>query len=264
MVRFDLNADILAGDGTIPEGIERAADLGAEAVEFFDWEGADLDAVEAVCEERDIDVAGILAAGAGSNIDDRTAPAMTNPYDREQAVADVERSLETAGRVGADCLVLTIGPNQGGFDRATQRRALETVLEEVAPTAEAEAVTAVVEPLNTVVDHPGYFLTASREAFDITRSVGSDRVQVLFDIYHQQITEGDVIRNLTENIDQVGHVHVADNPGRLEPGAGEIAYGNVFDALDDAGYDGYVGLEFFETSDGVSMAEAVESTFELD
>mgnify|MGYP000474713853 CR=1 FL=1 len=264
MVRFDLNADILAGDGTIPEGIERAADLGADAVEFFDWEGADLDAVERVCDERDIAVAGILAAGAGSNIDDRSAPAMTNPYDREQAVADVERSLEAAGEIGADCLILTIGPDQGGFDRATQRRALETVLEEVAPTAEAEGVTAVIEPLNTVVDHPGYFLTASREAFDITRSVGSDRVQVLFDIYHQQITEGDVIRNLTENIDQVGHVHVADNPGRLEPGTGEIAYANVFDALDDAGYDGYVGLEFFETSAGVSMADAVEETFALD
>jgi hydroxypyruvate isomerase len=265
MVRFDLNADILAGaEETIPEGIERAADLGADAVEFFDWEGADLDAVAAVCEARDVDVAGILAAGAGSNIDDRTAPAMTNPYDREQAVADVERSLEAAGDIGADCLILTIGPDQGGFDRATQRRALETVLEEVAPTAEAEGVTAVIEPLNTTVDHPGYFLADSQEAFDITRSVGSERVQVLFDIYHQQITEGDVIRGLTENIDQVGHVHVADNPGRLEPGTGEIAYGNVFEALDDAGYDGYVGLEFFETSAGVSMAEAVEGTFALD
>jgi len=261
MVTFDVNAGIVGE--TVPDGIRRAADLGVEAVEFFDWAGADLDAVEAACRTNDVDVAGLLAAGAGSNIDDRDAPAPVNPYDREAAVADIERSLAAAADLGADVLIVTVGPDQGGFDRDTQRRALEGVLSEVAPTAEDAGVTVVVEPLNTVVDHPGYFLTSSREAFDIMRSVGSDRVQVLFDVYHQQITEGDLIRNLTDNVDQVGHVHVADTPGRLEPGTGEINYDTLFDALDDAGYDGYVGMEFFTTSEGVSMPEAVESTLEL-
>ncbi|WP_415378884.1 TIM barrel protein [Halosimplex sp. TS25] len=258
---FDVNAGIVGE--SVPDGIERAADLGVGAVEFFDWEGADLDAVESACAAHDVDVAGVLAAGAGSNIDDRDAPAAVNPYDRETAVADVERSLEAAADLGADALIVTVGPDQGGFDRDTQRRALERVLADVAPTAEEVGVTVVIEPLNTVVDHPGYFLASSREAFDITRAVGSDRVQVLFDVYHQQIIEGDVIRNLTENVDQVGHVHVADNPGRFEPGTGEIAYGRIFDALDDAGYDGYVGMEFFATSEGTSMDEAVRSTLEL-
>ncbi len=261
MVTFDVNAGIVGE--SVPDGIERAADLGVGAVEFFDWEGADLDAVESACAAHDVDVAGVLAAGAGSNIDDRDAPAAVNPYDRETAVADVERSLEAAADLGADALIVTVGPDQGGFDRDTQRRALERVLADVAPTAEEVGVTVVIEPLNTVVDHPGYFLASSREAFDITRAVGSDRVQVLFDVYHQQIIEGDVIRNLTENVDQVGHVHVADNPGRFEPGTGEIAYGRIFDALDDAGYDGYVGMEFFATSEGTSMDEAVRSTLEL-
>jgi hydroxypyruvate isomerase len=89
-------------------------------------------------------------------------------------------------------------------------------------------------------------------------------VAVLYDVYHQQISEGDLLDRLTGNLDQVGHVHVADVPGRLEPGTGEIAYERVFDALDDAGYDGYVGLEFVETSDGTSMAEAVDATLALD
>jgi len=265
MVRFAANAGIVADDGeTVVDGIERAADLGVDAVEFFDWESADLDAVRAAADEHGVEIAGILAAGAGSNIDDRDAPAAVNPYDRETAVDDVERSLDAAAEVDADCLIVTVGPDQGGFAHDTQRRALERVLADVAPAAEDAGVTVVVEPLNTVVDHPGYFLESSREAFDITRSVGSDRVKVLFDAYHQQITEGDVIRNLTENVDQVGHVHVADNPGRLEPGSGEMAYGNVFDALDGAGYDGYVGLEFFATSDGTDMADGIRATLELD
>ena len=261
MVTFDVNAGIVGE--TVPDGIRRAADLGVEAVEFFDWEGADLDAVEAACRANDVDIAGLLAAGAGSNIDDRGAPAPVNPYDRETVVADIERSLAAAADIGADILIVTVGPNQGGFDRDTQRRALESVFSDVAPTAEDVGVTVVVEPLNTTVDHPGYFLTASREACDITRSVGSDRVQVLFDVYHQQTTEGDLIRHLTDNVDQVGHVHVADTPGRLEPGTGEINYDTLLDALADAGYDGYVGMEFSETSNGVSMTEAVESTLEL-
>jgi len=261
MVTFDVNAGIVGE--TVPDGIETAADLGVGAVEFFDWEGADLEAVESACEATGVDIAGVLAAGAGSNIDDRDAPAAVNPYDRETVVGDVERSLEAAADLGADSLIVTVGPDQGGFARDTQRRALERVLSDVAPTAEDVGVTVVIEPLNTTIDHPGYFLESSREAFDITRSVGSERVKVLFDVYHQQITEGDLIRNLVDNVEEVGHVHVADNPGRLEPGTGEIDYATVLTALDDAGYDGHVGLEFFATSEGVSMEEAVRSTLDL-
>ncbi|QPV62797.1 TIM barrel protein [Halosimplex litoreum] len=265
MVEFAANAGIVAADGeTVADGIERAADLGVDAVEFFDWESADRDAVRAAAEEHGVEIAGILAAGAGSNIDDRDAPATVNPYDRETAVADVERSLDAAAAFDAECLIVTVGPDQGGFARDTQRRALERVLADVAPAAEEADVTVVVEPLNTVVDHPGYFLESSREAFDITRSVGGDHVKVLFDAYHQQITEGDVIRTLTGNVDQVGHVHVADNPGRLEPGSGEMAYDTIFDALDEAGYAGYVGMEFFATSEGTSLADGIRGTMELD
>lgn len=264
MVRLSVNAGIVSSeDGSVVQGIERAADLGIEAVEVFSWEDAGPNAIANACEEHGIDLVSIMATGGGFTIDDRNAPAMVNPYDRETVVADIERSIEAAAEAGAHCVLLGTGPNQGGVDRETQRRALERVLKEIAPTAAEHDVTAIVEPLNTVVDHPGYFLSASPEAFDITRSVGSEYVQILFDIYHQQITEGDVIRTLTENLDQLGHVHVADNPGRLEPGTGEIAYGNVFDALDRAGYEGYVGLEFAETSDGTSMTEAVQSTLEL-
>jgi len=264
MVRLGVNAGIVGSDdGSVVDGIERAAELGVEAVEVFSWEETGPDVIANACEEQGIDLVSIMAAGGGFTIDDRNAPAMVNPSDRETVVADVERSIEAAAAAGANCVLLGTGPNQGGFDRKTQRRALERVLKEIAPTAAEHDVTAIVEPLNTVVDHPGYFLSASREAFDVTRSVGSEHVKVLFDIYHQQITEGDVIRTLTENVDQVGHVHVADNPGRLEPGTGEIAYENVFDALDRTGYEGYVGLEFADTSEGTSMAQAVRSTLEL-
>jgi len=265
MVEFDLNAGIVARDGeSIPDGIERAVDLGVDAVEFFDWEGADLDAVQQTASEQGVHIAGVLAGGAGSTIEDQDAPALVDPDDHDTAVADLERSLEAAADLDADVLIVTVGPDQDGLDRNTQRGAIEAVLESVGPTAESVGVTVVVEPLNTHVDHPGYFLTDSETAFEITRAVDSDAVQVLYDVYHQQITEGDIIRTVTDNIDAIGHVHVADTPGRHEPGTGELDYANIFDALDETGYAGYVGLEFFSASDGTDMDEAIRSTLALD
>lgn len=262
MVEFAVNTGIVAPDDPVPTGVGVAADLGVGAVEFFDLQSADSAAVREACAEHGVDVAAVLADEAG-NIDDRDAPAAVNPYDRETVVTALEDDIEAAAAVEAESLVLTVGPDHGGFDQETQRRALERVLGAVAPTARDAGVTVVVEPLNSTVDHPGYFLRESGTAFDVVRAVDSDGVAVLFDVYHQQVTEGDVIRSLTENVDHVGHVHVADNPGRCEPGTGEINYENLFTALDDAGYDGYVGMEFFEASDETTIPEAVRATLDL-
>jgi hydroxypyruvate isomerase len=264
MVEFAVNASMITDEGaTVVEAVDRAADLGVPALEFFDWEGADLSAVRERAAERGVDIAGTLAAGAVGNIDDHDAQAATDPTDHETAVADLERSLRAAGEVGADVLIVLAGPIQGGYSRATQRRALQRVLRAGASVAEEEGVTMVVEPLNRKVDHPGYFLETSRAAFDIVRAVESDRVQVLYDVYHQQITEGDLIRTLTENLGDVGHVHISDNPGRHEPGTGEIDYATLLSVLDDAGYDGRVGMEWFEASEDRTMTETVERTLEL-
>src|SRR4029077_17233792 len=109
--------------------------------------------------------------------------------------------------------------------------------------------TVVLEPLNVLVDHAGYYLVTTAEGLEIVDEVASPNVKLLFDIYHQQISEGNVIRNLTENLAKIGHVHAADNPGRHEPGTGELNYAVIFRALDAAGYDGHVGLEYRPSTD---------------
>jgi hydroxypyruvate isomerase len=115
----------------------------------------------------------------------------------------------------------------------------------------------VLEPLNTLKDHRGYFLASSYEAFEIIEEVGSPAVKVLYDIYHQQITEGNLIPTITENIGLIGHFHVADVPGRHQPGTGEINYKNVFAAIDGSGYNRYVGLEYGPT---VATADTIKTT----
>jgi hydroxypyruvate isomerase len=94
----------------------------------------------------------------------------------------------------------------------------------------------------------GYYLASSHQAAEILKTVGSPNVKMLFDVYHQQITEGNLIVNLKQYMPYIGHIHTADNPGRHEYGTGEINYSSVFKAIDEAGYGGYVGLEYGPTA----------------
>jgi len=257
MFRFGLTGPDGWFDCPVPEAIGHAADAGAEGIGCFDWEAADLDAVSVAAEEHGIVVFGTLAAGAGSEIMDPDAPCMVRPEHHERAVEDIERSLAAAAEVDADHLVVTVGQNQRDLEPAVQQTAVTAVLRAVAPTAEDRGVTVVVEPLNVRVDHPGYFLRTTGRGVEIVDAVDSPRVKLLYDVYHQQITEGNVIGNLRNNHEYVGHVHFADVPGRHEPGTGELNFENLFAALEAAGYDGFVGAELSPTGDPDATLEAI-------
>jgi hydroxypyruvate isomerase len=145
--------------------------------------------------------------------------------------------------------------------RDDQHRSLVEGLRACVPYLRDAGVTLLVEPLNTAVDHSGYYLSGSDEAFDVIDEVGDPHVKLLFDIYHQQITEGHLIARITRNIDKIGHFHAAGNPGRHELDSGEIHYPAVFRAIDASGYDGLIGLEYFplgEPLDGVRRALEID------
>jgi len=234
-------------DCSRPESVERAAAVGMDAVEFLGFDD-DEAATLAATEEHDLEFAGTSAPGAGSNLDDVDAPALGRPEDHETAVADLEAGIEQVADLGGSTLIALTGPDLP-IEDATQHTAIVRALREVAPAAEAAGVTVVLEPLNVRVDHPGYFLTTTGRGVEIVEAVDSPNVRLLYDVYHQQITEGDVVRRFRENQEYIGHVHVADNPGRHEPGTGELAYGRIFEAIADASYEGCVSCEFGPEAD---------------
>lgn len=244
MFKTAVSVPAVFGDRPLLEGIRTTGDLNVDGIEFFDWESNDMEEVATACEDTGVSLAAMLSAGAGSVIEDRDVPAMTDSDCTDTVIEDIERSIDACKSVGCPNLIVTTGPDKEEIDRSVQHENIIEVLSAVAPRAEEADVTLVVEPLNTRVDHPGYFLTTSEDAFEIVQSVNSSSVKVLFDVYHQQITEGDVTRRLTENIKHVGHVHIADNPGRTTPGTGELNYENIFSALASVEYEGYVGFEF--------------------
>ncbi|GAB3672874.1 hydroxypyruvate isomerase family protein [Halopiger thermotolerans] len=246
MARLSICVEMVYDDEPFVDRIQRAADAGADAVEFWGWREKDLEAIVDTAEAAEIPIAGFVAGGT-----------LTDPDVADEAVETIRESIATAAEYDVPTLIVTTGQDQDGLDRDAQYDNIVSVLSRVAPDAEDAGVTLVLEPLNTAVDHPGYFLETSAEGFDIVDDVGSPNVQLLYDVYHQQVTEGNVIQTITDNVDRIGHVHIADVPGRHEPGTGELDYETIIAAIDEAGYDGYVGCEFSPTGDADAAVETV-------
>jgi len=152
-----------------------------------------------------------------------------------------------------------VGQELPGLPREAQHQALIDGLRLAAPLLEKAGVTLTIEPLNLLIDHKGYYLSRSDEAFEIVRQVGSPRVKVLFDVYHQQITEGNLINNIRSGAEWIGHYHIAGHPGRGEIGSGEIDYRNVLRAIAETGYRGSIGIELTaKGTDEAALKEVLE------
>jgi hydroxypyruvate isomerase len=186
---------------------------------------------------------------------------LVDPATRAAYLTGLQESLVAARQLNCRTLISQVGDAREGVSREEQHACLVEGLRQAAPLLEAADVTLVIEPLNELVDHAGYYLIRSDEAFAIVDQVGSPRVKVVFDIYHQQISEGHLIHNLTANIDKIAHFHAAGNPGRHELSVGEIDYPSVFAAIQATGYDGYVALEYWPTRDPAEGLREVAEWF---
>ncbi|MFZ2014706.1 MAG: TIM barrel protein, partial [Nocardioides sp.] len=122
-------------------------------------------------------------------------------------------------------------------------------LKRAAEVVEPLGISLCLEALNTLVDHAGYFLNSARLGFEVVREVGSPQVKLLYDVYHMQIMEGNLIATINEHVGAIGHFHSAGVPGRHELFTGELDYRNIIKAVDAAGYQGYFGLEYWPTYD---------------
>lgn len=152
--------------------------------------------------------------------------------------------MKVANELGITNLIVVTGQERMDASREEQHNNIVTALKKAACVVEKENMNLVLEPLNVLINHKGYYLATSKEGFEIIKEVNSPKVKLLFDIYHQQITEGNLLSNILGNIDLIGHFHVADTNGRHEVGTGEINYKNIFKAIEKTNYDGFVGLEY--------------------
>jgi hydroxypyruvate isomerase len=161
------------------------------------------------------------------------------------------KRLEETMRIARilDCrrMITCSGNTVKGLTKRQHTINLVKILGQARKLVEREGMTLLLEPLNSVVDHVGYFLDSAKLALQVVRDVGSPNLKLLYDIYHMQIMEGNIVQTISENIQSIGHVHCAGVPGRHELHLGELNYQNIFDKIDELNYEGYVGLEYFPT-----------------
>mgnify|MGYP000179827887 CR=1 FL=1 len=240
MPNLSLCVEMVWGADDIPARIRKAAAIGFKTCEFWGWWNKDLDAVERAIKETGIRL-GVFCVKTAFGA---SGPSLLEPRGTAPFVEAVKECIAVGERLGCARFIVTTGNELPGVSRDAQHAACVAALKAAAPVAEDAGVTLVLEPLNLLVDHAGYYLSTSAEGFQIVDEVDSPAVRLLFDIYHQQITEGHLSKSIFENIEKIGHFHVAGFPGRHEPMLGEINYGYLFRRMDEAGYRHFAGLEF--------------------
>ena len=170
---------------------------------------------------------------------------------RQEFVSEIEASIEVAKRVNAKWMTVVPGHVDLRQNMAYQTAHVVESLKRASELLEPHDLTMVLEPLN-FRDHPGLFLSESPQAYEICKSVDSPSCKILFDIYHQQIQEGNLIPNIEKSWDEIAYFQIGDNPGRKEPTTGEINYRNVFKYIHNKGYQGILGMEHGNSIEGSS------------
>jgi hydroxypyruvate isomerase len=244
-MKFCANVSILFKEAPFLERFRRAADAGFSAVEFW-WPDENLGQVEAAIKDADLRVALFNFYAGDMPAGDRGL--LSDPTRQEGFRENVPEALELAQRLGCDRLNALVGQEIQGMSREEQ---LELALENVgwaAGRAAEYGVEVLVEAVNTF-ENGAYLLYRTDDAANFVASVGAANVKLQHDFYHMQRMEGNLEVTLRRHIGEIGHVQVADSPGRGEPGTGEIHYPYVFGVLEELGYDGYVGLEYNPTTE---------------
>lgn len=230
--------------------LNKVKEHGLHGLEYYKWWELDL---RQILREQEWLGVGISATCTKSfNLVD---PALADTF-----VNGLTETIEACRMLGTRSIITQTGNAIDGTPREKQKDTMVETLKRCAPLLERAGVTLELEPLNGLVNHPGHFLQRSDEAVEIIDRVGSSHVKIVFDVYHQQITEGNVIRNATQYIERISHFHIADNPGRKQPGTGELNYVNILKAIRGTGFDGFVGLECGYTIDTDTALESFRKT----
>lgn len=219
----------------LPGRIHAAKAAGMDAVEFWRWTNKDLDAIESALKETGIALSGFVA---------EPMIALTDKTNHAAFLEGLKGSIEVANRLGARVLIAQAGNDLPGIPRADQRAALTACLAAAADLLKGSGVRLGLEPLNTLIDHQGYFLPSTVEALDIVDAVGRPEIGIVYDLYHSLVMDEVPQEVVAGRVDRIIHVHVADHPGRNDPGTGSLDLKTPLAWLYTNGYAGRVGLEY--------------------
>lgn len=236
MIKHSLCIEPVLEDIDFYDRIKVAAELGYDAIEFWDPVGKDTAKIGKLASQNNVDVSICCVKDAWS---------LRTNFPSAAVLKNISESAKIAKDMGCNSLIALSGDVEGKAD--SQKAILIENLKRAADILAKENVTLNLEALNSLTDHKGYYLDSSYIGFEIMKAVNSDNIKLLYDVYHMQIMEGNIIQNIKNNIDFIGHFHSAGVPGRNEHMGGENNYGNILKTIDKTGYNRYFGLEYWPT-----------------
>lgn len=235
---------------------EYAKKCGANAVEFWKWSNKDIVKVKEELVKNEISFSVFNIDCKDEKISYDLSRGILNAGRKEEFILALKESIPVYKELNANGMIVLIGetldiPYEEQIDNIVK------CLKAAVPIIEKENITLLLEPLNDI-DRKNYFLPRSKEVFEIIRKVNSPNIKILLDLYHEQLMAGNLMNTIKEKILHIGHIHVADVPGRHEPGTGEINYKGILECLKELNYENYVGFEFRSTIDSEGLVKYME------
>ena len=254
---YAVNVEMIWSNLPFLDRLKKVAEAGFSHYEFWPWRNKDIDAIIKLNKELNLVPAQFSASPKTFK------QGITDPRRKDEFLEDIKLALGVAARLDVKKICVVAGEETAGYTLDEQNQAVIDAFKAAAPLVEAAGVTIILEPLNLLVDHPNQLISTSAHAARVLKAVGSPNVKMLFDVYHQQITEGNLSGNIKAYKDLIGYYQIADHPGRHEPGTGEINYAHVFRTIHDVGYNGVIGLEMSAKSDPITALKAVREADRL-
>lgn len=247
-MKFSLCVESVFPEIPIYDRLELVKELKPDAVEFWDIHNYDTKKLGALLAKYSYPVA---LCCLNNNWEVR----MNDSFSRVKK--NIEETIETGKDVGCHTFICMSGDVMNRTD--SQKMMITENCKRMAEICEKKDVTLLLEPLNSLYDHKGYYLDNAYDGFEIVKTVDSPKVRLLFDCYHMQVMQGNLVNCIRDNIDYIGHVHSAGVPGRKELHLGETNYPFIIHTLEKMGYTGYFGLEYFPSYDS---AQSLKDVFE--
>lgn len=214
---------------------------GINTIEFWKWTNKDIDRIVRLLEEKEMRISIFNIDSSDEQLSYDLSRGILNDGRVEDFLRALEESIPVYKELGASAMIVLIGEH-----KAYSEENVYQCLEAAKPMLEQHNVNLIVEPLNNI-DRQGYSMPYAAPVFELLRKLNSPHIKMLYDIYHQNMMGDFSMKDIKENIDLIGHFHVADAPGRHEPGTGNVDYISILEEIKKLPYKGYVGLEYRAT-----------------